>query len=69
MLVVLGEKAVSLWDTNTRTELPPLNETRYGTVSIALSRNGTMATGYHDGELKLWDVETREALSSVQDLL
>jgi WD40 repeat protein len=60
MLAVLGDKAVSLWDPETRKELPQLNETRLGTVSIALSRRGMMATGYDDGMLKLWNVETRE---------
>lgn len=63
MFAVLGDKTVSLWDTETRKELPRLNETQYGSVSIALSRTGAMATGYDDGNVKLWNMETREPSS------
>jgi WD40 repeat protein len=63
MFAVLGDKVVSLWDTETRKELPRLNDTQYGAMSIALSRGGTIATGYDDGTVKLWDMQTREPLS------
>ena len=63
MFAVLGDKTVSLWDTETRKELPRLNETQYGAVSIALSRSGRIATGYDDGNVKLWNMETREPSS------
>lgn len=60
MFAVLGDKTVSLWDTETRKELPRLNETQYGALSIALSRRGRIVTGYDDGNVKLWNMETRE---------
>lgn len=63
MFAVLGEKTVSLWDAETRKELPRLNETQYGAVSIALSHGGRIATGYDDGTVKLWNMETREPSS------
>ncbi len=63
MFAVLGEKTVSLWDTDTRKELPRLNETQYGAVSIAFSRTGAIATGYDDGNVKLWNMKTREPSS------
>ncbi len=63
MFAVLGDKTVSLWDTDTRKELPRLNETQYGAVSIALSRTGAIATGYDDGNVKLWNMQTREPSS------
>jgi WD40 repeat protein len=63
MFAVLGDKTVSLWDTETRKELPRLNETQYGAVSIALSRTGAIATGYDDGTVKLWNMQTREPSS------
>ena len=60
MLAVLGDKYVSLWDTETRQQLPRPNELIYGAVSIALSGGTTIATGYDDGTVKLWNIETRE---------
>jgi WD40 repeat protein len=66
MFAVLGDKTVTLWDTETRKELPRLNETQYGALSIALSRGGTIATGYDDGTVKLWNMETREPSSVIK---
>lgn len=63
MFAVLGDKTVGLWDTETRKELPRLNETQYGAVSIAMSRTGAIATGYDDGNVKLWNMQTREPSS------
>jgi len=63
LFAVLGDKKVSLWDSATRKELPRLNETRFDNASIALSRAGTIATGYEDGTVKLWNMETREPSS------
>src|SRR4029078_3399901 len=45
MFAVLGDKTVSLWDTETRKELPRLNETQYGAMSMALSPGRRTRTG------------------------
>src|ERR1044072_1042309 len=63
MFAVLVDKTVSLLYTETRKELPRLNETQYGAMSITLSRGGRIATGYDDGTVKLWNMETREPSS------
>ncbi|HKG59280.1 MAG TPA: TIR domain-containing protein [Pyrinomonadaceae bacterium] len=63
MFAVLSNKTVGLWDTETRKALPRLNEERFDTMSMALSRGGRIATGYEDGNVTLWNMETREPSS------
>lgn len=64
--VLEANKTVSLWDTETHKELPGLKEPSFGVESIAFSSGGRMATGYEDGKVTLWNMDTREPSSSVK---
>ena len=66
MLLASGSKDVKLWDVSTRTNTATLEHSR-SVLSVAFSPDGTLlASGALDGPVKLWDVEKKENITTLE---
>ena len=66
MLLASGSKDVKLWDVSTRTNTATLEHSR-SVLSVAFSPDGALlASGSVDGTVKLWDVEKKENITTLE---
>ncbi|KAI6006159.1 WD40 repeat-like protein [Pisolithus marmoratus] len=54
-----GDTTIGLWDIQTRTKVDTLRGHTDKVQSVAVSREGVIASGSFDGTLRLWDTRTR----------